>query len=93
LTQEGRAGDDPAVVVSFVLFFLAGVAFGFAAFGMWKWLPLAFPLVLALMTALSEGIDGTLILRLLVALVVTVVGVLLGVLLDRREQGDRARYA
>ena len=74
------------MVVAYVLFFLAGVGFGYAAPGRWVWLPLAFPLFLALVTALKEGVDGTLLLRLALALVVTAAGVLLGALLDRREQ-------
>jgi hypothetical protein len=78
------------MVVAYVIFFLAGVGFGYAAPGRLVWLPLAFPLVLALVTALKEGIDGTLLVRLALALVVTAGGVLLGVLLDRRE---RERYA
>jgi hypothetical protein len=78
------------MVVAYVLFFLAGLGFGYAAPGRWVWLPLALPLLLALATALKEGIDGTLLLRLALALVVTAVGVVLGELLDRREQ---ARFA
>jgi hypothetical protein len=70
-------------VVSYLLFLLAGLGFGYAAAGAWKWLPLALPLLLALATALQEGIDGTLLIRLLVALVLTVAGVLLGILVDR----------
>jgi hypothetical protein len=78
------------MVVAYVLFFLAGLGFGYAAPGRWVWLPLALPLLLALVTALKERIDGTLIFRLALALVVTAAGVLLGELLDRREQ---ARFA
>jgi hypothetical protein len=78
------------MVVSYVLFFLAGLGFGYAAPGRWVWLPLAFPLLLALVTALKEGIDGTLLVRLALALLVTAVGVLLGAVLDRRQQ---ARFA
>jgi hypothetical protein len=73
------------MVVAFLLFFIAGLGFGFAAAGVWKWLPLAFPLVLALVAALQEGVDGTWLLRLAMAVVVTVVGVVVGRLLDRGE--------
>jgi hypothetical protein len=59
------------MVVSYVLFLLAGLAFGFAAVGGWKWSPLVLPLVLALAAALREGVDGTLVVRLVVALLVT----------------------
>jgi len=73
------------MVVAYVLFFLAGLGFGFAAAGVWKWLPLAFPILLALVAALQEGIDGAWLARLGVALLVTAVGVLLGSRLDRGE--------
>jgi uncharacterized membrane protein YfcA len=92
-----RAGNDPHVgVAAYVLFFIAGLGFGYAAVGKWKWLPLLFPLALALAlgAALQQGVDGTWVFRLIVALVVTVAGVLLGALLDARGQrGERARYA
>ena len=77
-------------VVAYLLFFLAGLGFGYAAARIWKWLPLAFPLLLALIAALNEGIDGTLILRLAVALLVTAAGVVLGMRLDPGEQPRRA---
>jgi hypothetical protein len=88
-------GNDPHVgVAAYVLFFIAGLGFGYAAVGKWKWLPLLFPLALALGAALQQGVDGTWVFRLIVALVVTVAGVLLGALLDARGQrGERARYA
>ena len=69
-------------VVAYVLFFLAGLGFGYAAAGRWKWLPLGFPLLLALSAALQEGVDGTLLVRLAVALVITAAGVGLGAMLD-----------
>jgi hypothetical protein len=81
-------------VVAYVLFFIAGLGFGFAAVGKWKWLPILFPLALALGAAVQHGVDGTWVFRLIVALVVTVGGVLLGAMLDARgERGERARYA
>ena len=81
-------------VVAYVLFFVAGVGFGYAAIGKWKWIPILFPLVLALGAAIQQGIDGTWVFRVIVALVVTVGGVLLGAMLDARgERGERARYA
>jgi hypothetical protein len=81
-------------ITAYVLFFLAGLGFGYAAPGKWKWLPLIFPLALALGAAVQQGVDGAMIIRLIVALLVTVGGVLLGALLDARgERGERARYA
>lgn len=81
-------------ITAYVLFFIAGLAFGYAASGKWKWFPLLLPLALALGAAVQQGIDGTWVIRLIVALVVTAGGVLLGALLDARgERGERARYA
>lgn len=77
-------------VTAYVLFFLAGLAFGYAAPGAWKWAPLGFPLLLALVATLQEGVDGTMLLRLLVALLVSAVGVVLGVLLGRAGQRELA---
>jgi hypothetical protein len=77
-------------VVAYVLFFLAGLGFGYAAVGVWKWLPLAFPLLLALAAAASEGVDGTMLIRLAVALLLTAAGVLLGMFLAPEEQPKRA---
>jgi hypothetical protein len=81
-------------VVAYVLFYIAGLGFGYAAVGKWKWLPVLFPLALALGAAIQQGVDGTWVVRLIVALLVTGGGVLLGALLDSRGQrGERARYA
>jgi hypothetical protein len=81
-------------IVAYVLFFVAGLGFGYAAVGKWKWLPLLFPLALALGAALQQGIDGAWVVRLIIALVVTVGGVLVGAMLDARGgRGERASYA
>jgi hypothetical protein len=77
-------------VVAYLLFFLAGLGFGFAAVGKWKWLPLIFPLLLWVGAVLVNGVDSTSVIRLIVALVVMVVGILLGILLDSREQRGTA---
>jgi hypothetical protein len=82
------------MVVSYVLFFLAGLGFGYAAHGAWKWLPLAVPLAFALFTAFTEGVNGTFVARVVLALVLTAVGVVLGMLLERRgERSDQAGFA
>jgi 4-amino-4-deoxy-L-arabinose transferase-like glycosyltransferase len=78
------------MVVSYVLFFIAGLGFGYAALGRWKWLPLVLPLLLALFTLLRDGGDGALVVRLIIALVVTSAGVIAGSLLDRDEPRARA---
>lgn len=79
--------------VAYLLFFLAGLGFGFAAPGRGKLVPFIFPLLLAIGAALSNGIDGALILRLIVALVLTGLGIVLGILLDERTQRQEAARA
>jgi hypothetical protein len=78
------------MVVSYVLFFVAGLGFGYAAAGRWRWLPIAFPLVLALFTVLKDGADGVLFVRLAIALIVAAVGVIAGAMLAPEEQPRRA---
>lgn len=78
-------------IVAYLLFFLAGVGFGFAAPGRLKWLPLLFPVVLAIGAAVQSGVDAEMVLRLLLALIVTAAGVVLGRMLD--ERGRRRRDA
>jgi hypothetical protein len=80
-------------IVAYLLFFLAGVGFGFAAVGKWKWLPLIFPIALWVGAVLVNGIDATAVIRLVIALILTVVGVLLGIVLDSREQRGTAAEA
>jgi len=71
---------------SYLLFFLAGLGFGFAAPGKVKFLPLIFPLVLALGAMFFNGIEGLVLLRLLIALLITLGGIALGAMLDARSQ-------
>ena len=78
-------------IVGYLLFFLAGVGFGYAAPGRLKLLPFLFPVVLALGALMRNGLDAALVLRLLLALVITAAGILLGRELD--ERGRRRREA
>jgi hypothetical protein len=80
-------------VASYVVFFVAGLGFGYAAPGLWKWLPLAFPLVLFGITAFQEGVGGTAVVRLILALLITAGGVLVGMLLERRTERPRVAGA
>jgi hypothetical protein len=81
-------------IVAYLLFFLAGLGFGFAAPGRTKLVPFIFPIVLALGAALTNGIDLALILRLIVALALTGLGIVLGILLEQRaERHEAARAA
>jgi hypothetical protein len=82
-------------ITAYVLFFLAGLGFGYAAPTRWKWLPLLFPLALALGAVFIHGLDGAIVVRLIVALVVTALGVFVGMMIDARAEarGDHPRYA
>ena len=80
-------------IVAYLLFFLAGLGFGYAAPGWLKWLPMVFPLLLAIGAAVKNGIDGALLLRLLLALVITAFGVVLGAMLDERGRRRQAAAA
>jgi hypothetical protein len=82
-------------ITAYVLFFLAGIGFGYAAPTRWKWLPVLFPIALALGAVMLHGLDGAIIVRLAVALIVTAAGVFVGMMIDARASGqsDQARYA
>lgn len=82
-------------ITAYVLFFIAGIGFGYAAPAKWKWLPVLFPLALAIGAVINHGLDGTIVVRFIIALIVTGAGILLGVLLDTRagRQSEHARYA
>ena len=82
-------------IVGYLLFFLAGVGFGFAALPKWRWLPLLFPLALGLWALVKYGPDASVLIRLVLALVITVIGIFVGTLLDARssEGSDHARFA
>jgi hypothetical protein len=84
-----------AGIAAYVLFFIAGLGFGYAAPGRWKWLPLLFPLVLGLFALWKYGPDASVIIRLIIALAITVVGVLVGAAIDARgnQAGEQPRYA
>ena len=71
--------------MAYVLFFLAGLGFGYAASGVWKLLPLIFPIALAIGAFAKDGVDGGSVLRLVIAIVVTLIGVALGMVLDERS--------
>ena len=82
-------------ITAYLLFFLAGLGFGYAAIGKWRWLPLLFPLALGLFAIFTYGPDASVLIRLIVALLITAGGVLLGAMIDARTSasGDHARYA
>jgi hypothetical protein len=82
-------------ITAYLLFFLAGLGFGYAAPPKWRWLPLLFPLVLGLFALWKYGLDGSILLRLVVALIITGVGILVGTVIEARtrEGGEHPRYA
>jgi hypothetical protein len=82
-------------ITAYVLFFVAGVGFGYAAPTRWKWLPVLFPIALALGAVVSHGIDAAVIIRLIVALVVTAGGIFVGMMIEARAdaRGEHPRYA
>jgi len=82
-------------ITSYVLFFLAGMGFGYAAPTRWKWLPVLFPIALALVAVFIHGFDGSIVIRLIIALIVTALGVFVGMMIDSRAEAgaDHPRYA
>jgi hypothetical protein len=82
-------------VIAYLLFFIAGVAFGYAAPPKWRWLPLLFPLALGIGALLRDGLDAAILIRLVIALAITVAGIFVGTLIDAREsdKGEHPRYA
>jgi hypothetical protein len=82
-------------IIAYLLFFLAGLGFGFAAEGKWRLLPLLFPLVLGAWALFKYGPDASVLIRLVVALVITVLGVLVGTAIDARggAREENPRYA
>ena len=50
-------------VIAILLFFLAGLAFGYALGPPMMWFPVIFPLVMALAASLKDGPSGSIVLR------------------------------
>jgi hypothetical protein len=82
-------------ITAYLLFFLAGVGFGYAAPTRWKWLPVLFPIALALGAVFAHGLDAAVIIRLVIALVVTAAGIFVGMMIESRadNRGEHPRYA
>jgi hypothetical protein len=79
------------MVIGFILFFIAGLGFGYAAPGNVKLIPFLFPVALALGAMFRDGVQGEILLRLLIALVITGLGIFLGrALEDRLEPEETA---
>jgi hypothetical protein len=82
-------------LIAYLLFFIAGVGFGYAAPSKWRWLPLVFPLALGIGALLRDGLDAAILIRLAIALAITVAGIFVGTLIDARgdTEGEHPRYA
>ena len=82
-------------IAAYVLFFLAGLGFGFAAPLKWRWLPLLFPLVLGIFALMKYGLDASVLIRLIVALIITAAGIVVGSVIDARtgEGSENPGYA
>jgi hypothetical protein len=76
------------MVIGFILFFIAGLGFGYAAPGNAKLIPFLFPIALALGAMFKDGVQGEILLRLLIALIITGLGILLGRLLEQRFEPE-----
>ena len=82
-------------ITAYLLFFLAGIGFGYAAPTRWKWLPALFPIALAVGAVMNHGLDGAIALRLIIALIVTAAGIFVGMMVDARASAgdEHPRYA
>jgi hypothetical protein len=78
-------------MAGFVVFFLAGFVFGYAAPGLSAFLPVLLPLVIGIYTGVTQGFDGHVITFTIIGIVVTFVAVLLGRALAYRLEGGEAR--
>ena len=72
------------MVIGFILFFVAGLAFGFAAPGRMAYVALVFPVFFAALDAVAHGIDAFLLLMLILASAITVAGIFGGRMLAAR---------
>lgn len=77
-------------MAGFVVFFIAGFVFGYAAPGKSAILPVLLPLAIGLYTGLTVGFDGHVVLYTIIGLVVTVVAIALGRMLVYRLEGGEA---
>jgi hypothetical protein len=80
-------------IIGYVLFFLGGLGFGYAAPAGYKLLPFFFPLALALGALILSGLKAEVFLKLLIALIITAAGIALGWMLDERSREGEAAEA
>jgi hypothetical protein len=80
-------------IIAYLMFFLGGLGFGYAAPGRLKWLPIGFPILLWVGAVLVNGIDLSSVIRLVVALAVMLAGIVLGMALEARGEREAATEA
>ena len=80
-------------MAGFVVFFLAGFAFGYAAPGAWGLFPVVIPFAMGLYTGLTDGFDGHIVLFMIIGIILSLVGTLLGRVLQYRFERDEAPRA
>jgi hypothetical protein len=77
-------------IIAYLLFFLAGLGFGYAAPGRLKWIALAFPVLLFIVAVLTSGLDLWGVVKLLIALLIAAAGIIVGRMLDERGREGEA---
>jgi hypothetical protein len=81
------------MILAYILFFLGGLGFGYAAPGRVKFVPLVFPILLVIGPLVRDGLRGPIFIKLLIALVITAIGIVLGWILDERSREAEAAEA
>lgn len=76
-------------MIPYILFFLAGLGFGYALYGIWRWAAILFPVLLALLAFSSDGVSSEAVLELLLAVGVTAAGTVIGTVLATREDSTQ----
>ena len=81
------------MIIGFVLFFLTGLVFGYAAPKAWAIVPIFLPIVVGLYTGLMDVFDTELVVLMLVGVGVTVGGIVLGRMILYATEGGQRRAA
>jgi hypothetical protein len=76
------------MILGYVLFFLAGLGFGYAAPKSMLWFPFLFPIALAAIALVTAGVD---LLAFIIGLVVTAIGILVGLMIRGRGEAAEQR--
>jgi hypothetical protein len=79
-------------LIGYLLFFLAGLGFGYAAPGRLKLIPFVFPVLLSLGAFARDNFQAAIVLRLGIALLVTGIGIALGYMIEQRQGREAAAH-